>query len=42
MVAKKISAPDFKLSGLNGKNHSLKEILGNNKNVLLVFLRHLG
>jgi len=42
MDPKKVLAPDFNLSGLDGKNHSLADILENGHNVLLVFLRHLG
>ncbi len=42
MDTKYVLAPDFNLSGLDGKNHSLAEILENGPNVLLVFLRHLG
>ncbi len=42
MDTKKVLAPDFNLSGLDGKNHSLVEILKNGHYILLVFLRHLG
>ena len=42
MLTNNSVAPDFSLADLDGNLLSLKEILGDGQNVLLVFLRHLG
>ena len=35
-------APDFTLHTVDGQTVSLNDVLGSGRNVLLVFLRHLG
>ncbi len=41
-IKKNQLAPDFSLSSTAGEEISLQDLLEDKKNVLLVFLRHLG
>jgi len=41
-IKKNKAAPNFTLQTTDGENASLKTLLSENDNILLIFLRHLG
>jgi len=42
MLEEGMTAPDFTLDQVEGKPITLSEVTGQGRNVLLIFLRHLG